>query len=200
MRRDAMRQLQLQQQQQHDGNSCHCCRMLALLLLPSPLGGVTANRLAKWAFCCYKASQQSRRPHYASTIWCICMCLWHALFTFVSDLHMFLHMRATAGQIAIKKKARNMQLNLAVGFNSLILFGKSSCLADWICSTQGGELFLYVSLYTSISVSVCLSLSHCLSILLPPLTFTPCFCRPFGPPIVTPFAVCHVAPIYEAWK
>lgn len=91
-----------------------------------------------------------------------------------------------------------MQLNLAVGFNSLILFGKSSCLADWLCSTQGGQIFLYLSLYTSISVSVCLSLSHCLSILLPPLTFTPCFCRPFGPPIVI-HAVCRLPRCPHLW-
>lgn len=97
-----------------------------------------------------------------------------------------------------KKKARNMQLNLAVGFNSLILFGKSSCLADWICSTQG-ELFLYLSLYTSISVSVSLSLSLSLhlaapsyfySLFLSPIWATHCHSRrlPFAtlPPFMRP--------------
>lgn len=98
-----------------------------------------------------------------------------------------------------KKKARNMQLNLAVGFNSLILFGKSSCLADCICSTQGGELFLYLSLYTSISVSVSLSLSLSLhlaapsyfySLFLSPIWATHCHSRrlPFAtlPPFMRP--------------
>lgn len=92
-----------------------------------------------------------------------------------------------------------MQLNLAVGFNSLILFGKSSCLADWICSTQGGELFLYLSLYTSISVSVSLSLSLSLhlaapsyfySLFLSPIWATHCHSRrlPFAtlPPFMRP--------------